>query len=85
MVLAFIARLYGCHFESSNNRARRRPEQPDFGRLAKVALFQDHDRDYSEFEVLEKPDDDLSPMEVADRLKEKRRHWIALLNALPLY
>ena len=38
-----------------------------------------------QFEVLEKLDDDLSPMEVADRLKEERLHWIALLKALPLY
>ena len=37
-----------------------------------------------QYEILEKLDDDVPPLEVADILKEKRRHWIAQLGALPV-
>jgi hypothetical protein len=34
-----------------------------------------------QFEILEKLDEDVHPMGVADLLKEKRNHWIAQLGA----
>ena len=37
-----------------------------------------------QYEILEKLDEDLHPLAVADLLKEKRTHWIAQLNARPL-
>ncbi len=37
-----------------------------------------------QYEVLEVLDEDVSTFEVADLLKEKKRHWVAQLSALPL-
>jgi hypothetical protein len=37
-----------------------------------------------QYDVLEKLDEDVHPLEVADRLKEKRNYWIARLGAQPL-
>ncbi len=34
-----------------------------------------------QFEVLEKLDDDVSPLALSDLLKEKKRHWTAQLGA----
>ncbi len=33
------------------------------------------------FEILEKLDDDVSPLEIGDLLKEKTHHWVAELDA----
>jgi hypothetical protein len=40
--------------------------------------------DAFEYEVLEKLADDVSPLAVADFLKEKRLEWLAQLRALPV-
>ena len=37
-----------------------------------------------QYEILEKLDEDLHPLEVANLLKEKRGRWIAQLSARPL-
>ncbi len=37
-----------------------------------------------EYEILEKLDDDVSPMAIDDLLKEKRAHWVEQLGALQL-
>ena len=43
-----------------------------------------HGEDKFEYEILEKLEDDVSPLAVADLLKEKRSHWIARLGTRPL-
>jgi len=40
-----------------------------------------HGAESFQYEVLEKLDDDILPMEVGDLLKEKRLHWAAKLGA----
>jgi hypothetical protein len=37
-----------------------------------------------QYEILEELEDDLSPLAITDLLKEKKHHWIAQLDALPL-
>jgi hypothetical protein len=37
------------------------------------------------YEILEKLEEDLHPLTIADLLKEKKSHWIARLEASPLY
>jgi len=37
------------------------------------------------FEILEKLEEDLHPLMVADLLKEKKSYWVAQLEASPLY
>ncbi len=37
-----------------------------------------------EYQILEKLEDDVAPLAVADLLKEKRNHWTARLSACPL-
>lgn len=36
------------------------------------------------FDILEKLDDDVSPLALNDLLKEKKGHWVEQLNAQPL-
>jgi hypothetical protein len=43
-----------------------------------------HGEDAFQYEILEKLDDDVLPLEVADLLKEKRTRWTAQLGAQPL-
>ena len=38
-----------------------------------------------DYEILEKLEDDLHPLAVADILKEKKSHWVAQMAACPLY
>jgi hypothetical protein len=40
--------------------------------------------DQFQYEVLETLEEDLTPLEIPDLLKEKRRYWIAHLKARPL-
>jgi hypothetical protein len=47
--------------------------------------FATHGRDAFTFEILEKLDDDLIPMEVRDQLKERKLHWKAQLSAKTLW
>jgi hypothetical protein len=37
-----------------------------------------------EYEILERLDDDVSPLALADLLKEKKRHWTTQLGARPV-
>jgi hypothetical protein len=37
-----------------------------------------------QYEILEELEDDLSPLAITDLLKEKKHHWIAQWDALPL-
>jgi hypothetical protein len=37
-----------------------------------------------QYEILELLDPDVAPLAVSDLLKEKKRHWMAQLTALPL-
>ena len=37
-----------------------------------------------QYQILEELEDDLSPLAITDLLQEKKRHWTAQLNALPL-
>ncbi len=43
-----------------------------------------HGEQAFQYEILEKLDDDLLPLELTDLLKEKKRLWIAQLGAQPL-
>jgi hypothetical protein len=43
-----------------------------------------HGAESFQYEVLEKLDDDLCPIEVSDLLKEKKLHWVAKLGARKL-
>jgi len=38
-----------------------------------------------DYEILEKLEDDLHPLAVADLLKAKKSHWVAQMAANPLY
>jgi hypothetical protein len=44
-----------------------------------------HGESTFQYEILEKLEEDLHPMTAADLLKEKKRHWVAQLEALPLF
>ena len=50
-----------------------------------IADFAVHGRDAFTFEVLEILDADLAEMAVRDTLKEKKRHWMAQINARSLW
>ena len=43
-----------------------------------------HGENVFQYEIVEKLAEDVSPIEVYDLLKEKRRHWVAHLSADPL-
>ena len=43
-----------------------------------------HGEDTFQYEILEKLEDGVSPLAVADLLKEKRSYWIVRLRARPL-
>ena len=47
--------------------------------------FTTHGREAFTFEILEKLDDDLLPMEVRDQLKARKLHWKAQLNSKTLW
>jgi hypothetical protein len=49
-----------------------------------VAEFQAHGREAFHFEILEKIDDDVTPMALKDLLKEKKLLWMAQLGALTI-
>ena len=48
---------------------------------AMQAEWNTHGEQAFQFEILEKLDDDLSPLAVGDLLKERRRHWVEQLGA----
>jgi hypothetical protein len=48
------------------------------------AEWNTHGEQAFQYEVIEKLDDDLSPMGVKDLLKEKKRHWAGQFNAQTL-
>src|SRR5215813_7730182 len=50
-----------------------------------AAEFREHGQEKFTYEVLEKLDEDVVEMAIRDLLKEKKRHWLAQLNARPLW
>lgn len=55
-----------------------------FNNQALQKEWNQHGEPAFEFEILEKLEDDVSALALADLLKEKKRDWAAQLNAQPL-